>query len=136
MGRLLLLDLGRDVRRPRGREVGVEHGGRDADPLLSPGLTVGVESGAIEQPREDVRDLLAEDPGPVVGDRNPQPVVPLLGDLDGYLGENARLFGRVDRIVHSLFHGGEERPLGVVESQDLAISLEELGDGDLALLRG
>ena len=75
---LLLLHLRGDPRRAGRREVGVEDGGGDPDPLLAAGLPVRMKARAVEEPGEDVRDLATEDPGPRVGHRDPKALVGLL----------------------------------------------------------
>ncbi len=135
VGGLLLLDLGDHAGGTGAREPGVEDGRRDPDPLLATGLAVRVKSRPVEEPSEDVRDLTPKDPGAVVRDRDRQSVGAGFRDLDQDLGEDPGLLAGVERIVDPLLDGREECSQRVVEAEDLAIPLEELGDRDLALLR-
>src|SRR5207253_9982984 len=63
---------GDDLHRLAGGELGVHAGRRDAAGLLAPAHAQAVELRAVEQLREDRRDLLADDAGPVVGDGYPE----------------------------------------------------------------
>src|SRR5256886_7160654 len=63
---------GDDLDRLAGRELSIHAGRRDADALLSSAHAQPMELGPIQELREDRRNLLADDAGPVVGDRNPE----------------------------------------------------------------
>src|SRR5262249_56303065 len=58
-------------------------------------------------------------------------------DLEGddHVGQDARLLGGVEGVVHRFLHAGEERLARIVEAEEMAVLGEELGDGDLALAR-
>src|SRR5262249_60620436 len=55
-----------------GGELAVHAGGRDADALLTAAHAQPMELGTVEELREDRRNLLANDPGAVVGHRDPE----------------------------------------------------------------
>src|SRR5205823_7149892 len=55
------------------RELRVHTGRRDADALLPPAHAQPMELGAVQQLREDRRNLLADDAGAVVGDGDAKP---------------------------------------------------------------
>src|SRR5438094_9252499 len=55
-----------------GGELSIHAGRRDADSLLSSAHAQPVELGPIQELREDRWDLLADDAGPIVGDRDPE----------------------------------------------------------------
>src|SRR5205814_1092547 len=108
-----------------------------------------MELGPVEELAEDLRDLGLDDPGPVVLDDDEEASLALgelrlpgLGlqrevvDLDVELGQDPRLLAGVERVVDRLLDGGQERLGRVVEAEEMAVLGEELGDGDLALLRG
>src|SRR5262249_42181299 len=122
--RLVLLGVDLDLEEVRGRsptgarddlhglarrELAVHAGRRDADALLPPAHPQAMELGSVEELREDRRDLLAHDPGPVVGDRDAEaarltggrrgvPVAPGGLELDDHVGEDAGLLARVQRV--------------------------------------
>ena len=100
----------------RGHEP-IHTGGTDSDALLSPALLEHVELGTVEEASEDLRNLLPNDPGPVVLDHDPEALVPFGMDLDPDLGKDAGLFTGVQRVVHSLLDGSEQRLGGVVEPE-------------------
>src|SRR3990170_2401838 len=59
-----------DLHRLAGRQLGVHAGRGDADPLLAAAHAQAVELRAVEELGEDRRNLLADDAGAVVGDRD------------------------------------------------------------------
>src|SRR5437016_8489997 len=61
-----------DLDRLAGRELLVHAGRRDADALLSSAHAEAMELGAVQELREDPRNLLANDAGAVVGDGDPE----------------------------------------------------------------
>jgi hypothetical protein len=103
--------------------------------LLPALLLQPMEFRAVEQLAEDLRDLLLDDAGAVVLDRDPEAVLPELVDLDDQLGQDPRLFAGVERVVDRFLDGGEQRLLRVVEAEQVAVLGEELRDRDLALPR-
>ena len=136
VGCVLLLDLRDDLRGLGGRQVGVEDRGADPDPLLAAGLSVGVEPGTVEESGKDVRDLPSQDAGAVVLDRDPasrsSPSFEISTRSSGRMdasSQPSRLLSAASLTVVS------SDALRVVEPQDLTVPLEELRDGDLALLR-
>src|SRR5207253_8489159 len=85
--RLVLLGVDLDLeevgRRPRARarddldglaggELPVHAGRRDADALLAAAHAQPVKLRSVEELREDRRNLLSDDAGAVVGDRDPE----------------------------------------------------------------
>ncbi len=99
-----------------------------------------MELGAVQQTTEDVLDLLADDAGAVVRDRDD--VATRLGrmgrsrdlfDLDLDLREDARFFARIQRIVHGFLHRRQKRLARIVKPQQVPVLREELGDGNIAL---
>src|SRR2546428_10702163 len=63
---------GGDLDGLAGRELAMHAGRRDADALLAPAHAQPMELGPVQQLREDRWDLLADDPGTVVGHRDPE----------------------------------------------------------------
>ena len=134
-----------DLHRLAGGQLRVHAGGRDADALLAAAHAQPVKLRAVEQLREDPRDLLAHDAGAVVDHGDAEAVrlarrrrVAAVGcdfDLDDDLGQNARLLAGVERIVDGFLDAGEERLARIVEAQQMAVLGEELRDRDLALAR-
>ena len=80
--------------------------------------------------------LLLDDTGTVVFDDDAEPVLCHLDDLDGYLGRDAGFFACVERVVDRLFDRGHERFAGVVETEEVLVAREELGDAYLTLFFG
>src|SRR5262245_4932852 len=134
-----------DLHRLAGRELAVHAGGRDPDALLAAALAQAMELGAVEQLREHPRDLLAHDARAVVRDRDPETRrlarrrrrSVLRDDLELHLdvGEDPAFLARIERVVHRLLHAGEQCLARAVETQQVAVLGEELGDRDLALAR-
>ncbi len=144
------------VRWLLGARLGVNHHGLaggdeavhacrgDADALLAATHLQTVELGPIEQPAEDVLNLLAHDARAVVDDgdavaralRGGWPVGLQVLDRDRDVGQDARLLARVEGVVDSLLDGGQQRLAGVVEAEQVPVLREELADGDVALARG
>jgi hypothetical protein len=133
-----------DLHRLAGRELGVHAGRGDADALLAAAHAQPVELRAVEELGEDRRNLLADDAGAVVDDRDAEPRRLAGGgrrravarhdlDLDHDVGEDARLLGCVEGVVHRLLDAGEEGLPRAVEAEEVPVLGEELGDGDLAL---
>ena len=147
VGRPPLRDARGDPDRLAGGELAVHRGGADPDPLLSATLLEPVELGAVQELPEDLGDLGLHDPRPVVlhhDDEAPLALrrlpLPLhvqreVADLDRDLGEDPGLLAGVERVVDRLLDGREEGLGGVVEAEQVPVLGEELGDGDLALLR-
>ncbi len=132
-----------DLHRLAGGELCVHAGRRDADALLAAAHAQPVELRAVEQLGEDRRNLLADDPRPVVAHRDPEPRG-LAGrrrravgrhHLQRHedVGQDPGLLGRVERVVDGFLHAGEQRLARVVEAEQVAILGEELGDRDLTL---
>ena len=103
-----------------------------------------VELRAVEELREDRRNLLADYPGPVVDHRHAEagrlarqaaavPVGRRDFHVDQDVGQDAGLLGRVQRVVDGFFDAGEEGLARVVEAEQVAVLGEELGDRDLPL---
>jgi hypothetical protein len=108
----------RDLYRLAGRELRVHPGGGDADPLLATAHAQPVELRAVEELGEDRGNLLADDAGAVVADRDAE-AGRLAGrrrravgryDLqrDDDVGQDAGFLGRVERVVDGFLHAGEE----------------------------
>src|SRR5438309_3759013 len=153
---LLGIDLDLDVMswRPRtgagddldgfaGGELSIHAGCRDPDPLLSSAHAQPMELGPIQELREDPWNLLADDAGAVVGDRNPEATclagrgrsLPV-GDglhFDDHVREDPGFLAGVKRVIDALLDAGEQRLSRTVEPQEMPVLGEELGDGDLAL---
>src|SRR2546427_1375131 len=136
---------GDDLDGLAGRELSIHAGRRDADALLSSAHAQPMELGPVQELREDRRNLLADDAGPVVGDRNPEAArlarrgrsLPI-GDglhLDDHVGEDPGFLAGVKRVIDGLLHTGEQRLSRIVEPQQMPVLGEELGDGDLPLAR-
>src|SRR6267378_1552983 len=134
---------GGDLDGLAGRELAIHAGRRDADALLSPAHAQPMELGPIQQLGEDRWNLLADDPGAIVGDRDPEAArlarrgrsVPIADGLhlDDHVGEDPGLLAGVQGVVDGLLHTGEERLARAVEPQEMPVLGEELGDGNLAL---
>ena len=135
-----------DLHRLAGRELRVHARRGDADALLAAAHPEPVELRAVQQLGEDRRDLLADDAGPVVDDGDAEArglagrhrcLVAARRDLerDDHLGQDAGLFGRVERVVHRFLDAGEQGLARIVEAEQMAVLGEELGDGDLPLAR-
>ena len=102
-----------------------------------------MELRAVEELGEDRRNLLTDDAGTVIGDRDTEagclagrrrrPVAGRDLHFDDDVGQDARLLGRVERVVDGFFHAGEERLARIVEAEQVAVLGEELGDRDLPL---
>src|SRR3989475_11805603 len=136
---------GDDLDGLAGRELSIHAGRRDADALLSSAHAQPMELGPVQELREDQRNLLADDAGAVVGDRNPEAArlarwgrsLPI-GDglhLDDHVGEDPGFLAGVERVIDGLLHTGEQRLSRIVEPQEMPVLGEELGDGDLPLAR-
>ena len=125
---------GRDHGRQARRQLGVEHGRRDPDPLLTPALPDLVEARAVEELAEDVRDVLGDDPRAVVLDRDPEGLGTGPTDLDLDVGEDLGLLAGVERVVDGLLDRGDHPADGRVEAEQVLVLLEELRDRDRTLL--
>src|SRR5439155_12451373 len=88
-----------DAHRLAGGELRVHAGGRDADPLLAPALAQDVELRSVQQLAEHLGDLVAYDPGAVVGDRQAEAILGLLLDGDGDLRQDAGFLAGIERVV-------------------------------------
>src|SRR3990170_2554712 len=114
----------RRLRADRGRlprsDLTVHDGSGDPETLSASCLTTTVESGSVEQAPEHVRNLLLENPGPVVLDGNDELVLALsLPDLDRDIRKNLGLLAGVQ---------------GVVEEQDSPTAQELLAPGDTEIV--
>src|SRR5262249_8343701 len=108
-----------DLHRLAGGELAVHAGRRDADALLPAALSQPMELRAVQELREDRRNLLTDDPGPVVGDGDAKPRrltrgrrrVPLRDDVQTHddVGEDPGLFAGVERVVDRFLHAREQR---------------------------
>src|SRR5207253_8353585 len=119
---------GGDLDGLAGGELSIHAGCRDADSLLSSAHAQPVELGPIQELREYRGDLLADDAGAVVGDRDPEAArlarrersVPV-GDglhLDDHVGEDPGFLAGVERVVDGFLDTGEKRLSRIVESQE------------------
>ncbi len=133
--RLRPLRPGGDPCRLAGGELRVEYGRGDADPLLPTVLFAGVEPRPVQQLPEHLRHLFGGDSRSVVLDDD-FVVVADLGDIYVHVRLDAGLLGGVERVVHTLFHGGDQPPRPRVEAEHVLVLLEELGDRDLLLALG
>ncbi len=106
------------------------------DSLLAARLPQGVELGAIEKLAEDAGNLRLHDAGAVVLDHDAEASLADLGDHDREIRKDSRFLAGVQRVVHGLLDGREQRLRGAVETQQVAVLGEELADRDLALARG
>jgi hypothetical protein len=102
-----------------------------------------MELRAVEELGEDRRDLLPDDARAVVGDgdaeaarlarRGRRASVADCLHLDDDVRENPGLFAGVERVVDGFLDTGQQGFTRIVESQEMSVLGEELGDGDLAL---
>jgi hypothetical protein len=123
-----------DADRLTGGELAVHGGGRDADALLPTALFQGVEFGAVEELREDLRNLRLDDAGAIVLNGDPKTI--FRQGLDAYLelGKDSGIFTGVERVVHAFLDRGQQGFLWIIEPQKVPVPSEELRDRDLALL--
>ncbi len=75
-------------------------------------------------------------PGPLSDHADAVAILGELGDGDLERGEDPRLLAGVEGVVHRLLDRREKGLLRVVEAEQVPVLGEELGDGDLPLLRG
>src|SRR5439155_3778496 len=132
-----------DLHRLTGRQLGVHAGRGDPDPLLAAAHAQAMELRAVEELGEDRWNLLADDAGTVIGDRDTEagrlagrrrrPVARRDLHFDDDVGQDARLLGRVERVVDGFLDAGEKRLARIVEAEQVAGLGEELGDRNLAL---
>jgi hypothetical protein len=131
-----------DLHRLAGRQLGVHAGRRDPDALLAPAHAQPVELRAVEELGEDRRDLLADDAGAVVDDRDAEAGGlagrrrrPVARDLqrDDDVGQDAGLLGGVERVVDRFLDARQQRLARIVEAEQVPVLREELGDRDLPL---
>ncbi len=140
---LFVVRAGVDHHGLAGGDEAVHSGGADADALLAAAHLEAVKFAAVEEPAEDVFDLLAYDAGAVVDHR--YAVARLLGggrairlevfDDDGDIRQNAGFFAGIKGIIDGFLDRGQERFAGIIEAEQMAVLGEELADGDILLLR-
>src|SRR5882724_2073203 len=128
-----------------GRELSVHAGRGDADALLAAAHPEPMELRSVEELRENRRNLLPDDAGAVVGDRDPEPGGLARGrrrssvghrlKLDDHVGEDPGLFARVERVIDGLLDAGQQGLSRIVEAEEMAVLGEELRHGDLPLAR-
>ncbi len=116
-GLATLPGLRKDDQGLAGGEHRVKTRSADADPLLAPGLLQPVELRAVEELREDLRNLLLDDAGAVVLDADPVPILGDFDDVDAERRQDPRLFAGIEGVVDGLFDGREEGLGGVVEPE-------------------
>ena len=126
--------LGDDQHRFAGGEHPVHAGGADANPLLPAAHPQPMELRTVQQFAENQRDLFLHDARTVVLNGDLEAVRARGFDVNPNLRDDPRLLAGVERIVHGLLHGGEERFSRVVKTEQMAVLREELADGDVALL--
>src|ERR1700758_5525135 len=73
---------GDDLHRLAGRQLTVHAGGGDADPLLAATHPQAMKFRAVEEFREDARDVLANNAGPVIRHSNAK--LARLAGCDGF----------------------------------------------------
>src|SRR4029079_2114254 len=103
------------------------------DALLAALLLETVELRPVQQLAEDLRDLRPHDARAVVLDRDAIAVLRDLEDLDVEIREDSRFLARIERVVDRFLDRGEQGLLRVVETEEMAVLREELGDRDVAL---
>ncbi len=108
-----------------GGEQPVHPGRRNPDPLLPARLLEDVKLRSVQELAEDLRDLRLDDPGPVVLHRHAKALILHMPDGDPDRGEESRLLAGVERVVHGLLDGGQQRLLRVVESQQVPVLAEK-----------
>src|SRR5262249_23684127 len=128
-----------------GRELPVHAGCRDADTLLPSAHAEPMELGAVQELREDPWNLLADDAGAVVGDRDAKArglarrrrgfAIGHGQHLHDHVGEDSRLFAGVERVVDSLLYAREPRLSTICQAQEMSVLGEELRYRDLSLAR-
>jgi len=124
---------GGDVNGAPGGQQAVHAGGADADALLATGHLEAVKLRAVEQLAEDVGDLLGDDSGAVIGDAYAEAMLVELVDANVDVGQDAGLFAGIEAIVDGLLDGVKQCLSAVVESEQVSVLGEELGDGDVPL---
>ncbi len=100
-----------------GGELAVHPRGADADALLTARHAQAVKFRAIQELGENLRDLLPHNARPVVRDTHAEPVVRDLLNIHADFRQDAAFLARVQRVVHRLFHGGEQRLARAVEAE-------------------
>src|SRR5207247_1054712 len=116
-----------DLDRLAGRELPVHAGRRDADALLSSAHAEAMELGAVQELREDPRNLLANDAGAVVGDGDPEAARlarrrwgPAVGDglqLHDHLREDSGFLAGVEGVADGLCDAAEGRRAGLAAAR-------------------
>jgi len=134
-----------DLDRFAGRELPIHAGGGDTDPLLAAAHPHPMELRTVEQFGEDARNMLADDAGPVVRHRDPEPGG-LAGrrgravgrhdfELDGYVRQNSGFLTGIERVIDGFFHAGQQRFPRIVEPQQMPVLGEKFRNRDLPLSR-
>ena len=123
-----------DDRGKAACQLRVEHGSRDPDALLPPGLPDLVEPGAVQEFTEDKRDLRGDDAGAVVLDNDPEYIGAGFFDADVDVGKHLRFLAGVECVIDCFLYGGNDPPGRGVKSQQVFVLLEKLRDTDTALL--
>ncbi len=104
-----------------------------------------MEFRAVQQFGEHTGDLLAHNARPVVGHRDPEACrlagsnrrLPVRDHFKPHrhLGQDACFFARIQRVIYGLFHAGQQRFAGIVETQEVPIFRKKFGDGNFPLPR-
>ena len=128
-------DLRDDDDRLAGGHQSIHASRGNADSLLPSTHLQSMELGAVQQLAEDVLNLLSNNPGSVVSDRDPEAGLGELKNFDIDVREDASLLTGIESIVNGFLDSGQHRLSGIVESQQVTILREEFTDGYLTLTR-
>jgi len=105
----------------------------NSDPLLPAAHPHPVKLRPIKELAENKRNLLFNDPRPVVLDGDFIAVLAGEFDMHPNFRQNPRLFASVKRVVHRLFDRGKKGFPQVIEPQKVSVLSEKLADRNLLL---
>ena len=116
----------------------------DANPLLAAAHPQAMKFRAVEKLRENARDVLADDAGPVIRHGNAKfarlagrdglPVRHHL-ECDGHVRQDAGFFAGIERVIDRFLHTGQERFTRAVEAEQMPVLSEKFRNGDFPLAR-
>lgn len=95
-----------------------------------------MEFAAIKKLREDVRDLALDDARTIIFDNHTEPILLHINKFDGNLWQDLCLFAGIKCIVDGLFDCCKKGLPLVIKAEQVAVLLEEFGNGNFSLLLG
>ena len=119
------------------RDQSVHASRTNTDTLLTPAHLKAVKLTAVKQTRKNIRNLIFQNPRPVISNVKSKLAIGIrnLFDRYGNVRKDMSIFASVKRIIHRFFNRCQKRLTRVVKAKQMTVLGKKFADTDIPLFR-